>query len=262
VRRTRLLLVRAWKPLVAAGALAAVLAAATVVLVSAPALAVDRILVNGRTRLPAGEIESRLGSLHGRNIFRVDLEESRARVLESSWVAQASMRRVLPSTIEVTVVERVPVALARLAQQLFLMDAEGVMLDELGPRYREFDLPVVDGLAAGVVAGGPRVDADRVRLAAGFLTALEVRPDLRDRISQINVANARDVIVLLEDDAALLHLGVERFSERLQFYLEMSPTLGNEFQDIEYVDLRFDGRLVVRSRTAETPALATASRRK
>ena len=258
-RRTRMFVARLWKPAAAVGLALAVVAGCGGLLLTAPALAVDRVVVVGHSRLSTSEVEARLDGLRGLNIFRVNLGAFRARVMESPWIADASIRRVLPSTVEVRVAERVPVMLARFGQVVYLMDGSGVLIDEFGPRYRDVALPIVDGLAAPAVKGGPRVDRDRAALASRFLASLEARPDIRDRVSQVNVSNARDVVVLLDDDAALLHLGVDRFVDRLAFYLEMSPTLGDEFRDIDYVDLRFDGRLVVRSRTE--PASTIASRR-
>jgi hypothetical protein len=47
----------------------------------------------------------------------------------------------------------------------------------------------------------------------------------------------------------LLHLGEERFAERIQAYLELAPTLRERVPEIDYVDLRFEERLYVRPAT-------------
>jgi cell division protein FtsQ len=262
-RRATLLIGRMGK--VAAGVSLAVAAVAAVAgaLLTAPSLAVDRIDVGGHARLSAADVEALLDGLRGRNIFRVDLEAFRARVMTSPWVDSATLWRVLPSTIEVRVVERQPMVLARLGHLLYLMDDQGVIIDEFGPGYAAFDLPIADGLGSPAGRGGPRVDMARVRLAGQFLAALDARPDLRQRVSQLNVSNARDVVVLLEDDAALLHLGDTDFAERLEFYLELLPTLGDQFRDIDYVDLRFGRQVVVKDRGQPAAApVAKAGRRR
>ena len=64
-------------------------------------------------------------------------------------------------------------------------------------------------------------------------------------VSQVDVSNAHDVVVLLEGDPAQLHLGDERFVERLQSYLEVASALRERVADIDYVDLRFDERVYV-----------------
>ena len=58
--------------------------------------------------------------------------------------------------------------------------------------------------------------------------------------------DGHDAVVLLQHDTALLHLGEDRFLERLQSYVELAPTLRQRVPNIDYVDLRFDERLYVR----------------
>ena len=82
-----------------------------------------------------------------------------------------------------------------------------------------------------------------------MIAAFESHPGLRDRLSQIDVTTPRDAVVLLDDDPALLHLGDTRFVERVQGYLELAPTLRERLGAIDSVDLRFDERVYVRSRT-------------
>ncbi len=261
-RRTGLVLSRLWKPAAAAVLALAVVAGAGGVLFTTSALTIDRMAVRGHSRLSAADVEALVAGLRGAHILRVDLEEFRSRLVASSWIESAALRRVLPTTIEVRVVERVPALLARLGRQLYLMDGRGAIIDEFGPAYRDLDLPMVDGLVSSSAHGAVDVDGDRLRLTRRLLDALDARPDLGARVSQVNVANPRNAIVLLEDDAAYLHLGEEQFAERLQFYLEMVPTLGDQFRAIDYVDLRFDGRLFVRASHPPAPPVAKAGRRK
>jgi cell division protein FtsQ len=213
-------------------------------------LAIDRIVVLGNTRVSSGEVEAVLNALRGENLLLANLDAYRSRIVDSPWVAGVTLRRVLPSTVEVRVVERVPMALARIGQQLYLVDPGGVIIDEYGPQYAEFDLPVVDGLVSTAAAGAPLLDERRARFTAHVLDTLAVRPDLRARVSQLDVADTHDVVVLLKDDPAFLHLGEAQFVERIARYLELAPTLREKLADLDYVDLRFDERIYVRSRKA------------
>src|SRR5690606_4988886 len=122
------------------------------------------IVVRGSERVPAGDLEALVDDLRGQNILRVDFETYRRRLLESPWVARVTFARVLPATIEIQVVEREPMAAARLGRQLYLVDYEGVIVAEAGGAHDVFDLPIVDGLMESPAASGPAVDPDRVRL--------------------------------------------------------------------------------------------------
>jgi cell division septal protein FtsQ len=206
-------------------------------------LAVSHLVVRGNERLSTGEVQTLLDGLSGQNILRVDFADYRRRLMDSPWVADAMMWRVLPSTVGVQIVERVPMAVARLGQQLFLVDEHGVIIDEFGPQYREFDLPLVDGLVRSPSGNGQAAtNAAGVALTGRFLEALRPQPALRHRVSQIDVSDPHDVVALLSDSPTLLHLGESRFVERITTYLELAPTLGQQFKDVDSVDLRFDER--------------------
>ncbi len=209
---------------------------------------VRTITVRGNAYLSLGEVDALVSGLRDQRIFEVDLEEYRRRLMDSPWVADVMVRRVLPSTIDLRIVERVPLAIARLGQQLYLVDRSGVIIDEFGPQYRTFDLPIVDGLVTPPSNGTPLVDAARVALLVSFLSALDARPDLRERLSQIDLRATHDLVVMFDEDTAWLHLGDARFVERLVAYLELAPTLRERFAAIDYVDLRFGDRVFVRSK--------------
>lgn len=219
---------------------------ATALVLHASGLQVRRIEVHGNVRLSSGDVQALVDGLRGANILTADLSGYRKRLLESPWVADAGLRRVLPSTIEVFVSERRPMGLCRIGSALYLVDPHGTLIDEFGPQYSEFDLPIIDGLERTPNAGQPVVDEARAELASRLIDALSPHKALAQRVSQIDVSDSHDAVVLLQDDPALLHLGEDKFVERLQSYVELAPALKQRVPEIDYVDLRFDERVYVR----------------
>lgn len=231
---------------------------ATALVMHAEALRVQRIVVDGNVRLSSGEVQALVEGLRGTSILGADLQAYRARLLESPWVADVALRRVLPSTIEVFVSERVPVGLSRISQRLYLIDRSGTIIDEFGPRYAQFDLPIIDGAVRPRTSADPVVDERRVALAVRVIDDLASDAELAGRLSQIDVSDARNAVVLLDGDPALLHLGDERFAERLRGYLDTVEALRRSVPEIDYADLRFGDRIVVSP--AGSSALRTAPR--
>jgi cell division protein FtsQ len=213
---------------------------------SAEALHVTRITVAGNVRLSKGEVTALLDGARGQSMVTVDLEAWRRKLMSSPWVATVAMRRVLPGTIAVRISEREPMGIGRIGDRLYLIDQAGTIIDEYGPNYAEFDLPIIDGLASSPRDGAPLIDESRAALAARMLAALQARPDLARRVSQVDVSDPRDGVVVLKGDAALLRLGDDDFVERLQAYLDLAPALRDQVENIDYVDLRFDERVYVR----------------
>jgi cell division protein FtsQ len=189
----------------------------TALLLGAPALQVSRISMRGNERLSSGEVLALVDGLRGTNILTVDLAEWQERLLASPWVEEAHLRRLLPSRIDIAVRERRPIGVGRIGGALYLVDANGVVIDEYGPNYADLDLPMIDGLAAVPGDGASAVDDD-----------------------------AHDAVVILENDTVMLRLGESNFVERIQEYLDLEPTLRERVAEIDYVDLRFDERVYVR----------------
>jgi cell division protein FtsQ len=184
----------------------------------------------------------------------LNLEEWRRRILDSPWVEDVAIRRVLPGTVDVAISERQPVGIGRIGDALYLLDQRGKIIDEFGPDHAEFDFPIIDGLASTEAreAGGLVVDTGRAALAMRLLAALDARPDLASRVSQIDVSDLRDAVVLLKGDTALVRVGDGQFVERLQSYLDLAPALRREVPRIDYVDLRFGERVYVRPQAKGT----------
>ena len=211
---------------------------------------VDQIHVRGNHRLSSGEVLAMLENLRGRSVLTVDLAEWRRALMSSPWVADASIRRTLPSTVDVVILERAPLGIGRINGTLFLVDERGAVIDEYGPNYADLDLPIIDGLSA---TGEGHTDLYRAVLVRRLLDALRVR-NMASDISQIDVSDSRNAVVLLEGDPTLIRLGNERFVERLQSYRELAPALREQVPAIDYVDLRFDERVYVRpARERRTP---------
>jgi cell division protein FtsQ len=214
--------------------------------VTAEALTVTRITVDGNSRLSKGEVVALLDGIRGTNMLTLDIEAWRQKLLASPWVADAAIRRVLPGTVNVAISERQPLGIGRITDDLYLIDDRGGIIDQFGPNYAEFDLPVIDGLAAAPRDNGPLIDEARAALAARVLAALQTRPSLARRVSEIDVSDVNDAVLILKGDTALVRVGSEQFAERLQSYLDLAPTLRERVAAIDYVDLRFDERVYVR----------------
>jgi cell division protein FtsQ len=223
---------------------------------SADALTVTRITVSGNARLSRGEVLSLLDGLSGRNMLLVSLDEWRQKVLTSPWVEDAALRRVLPGTVDVVIAERKPMGIGRMDSSLYLLDQQGGIIDEFGPNHAEFDLPLIDGLAIAQRSSDDDlvVDQGRAALAARVLLSLQGRPELARRVSQIDVTDVRDAVIILKNDTALIRIGDDQFAERLQSYLDLVTVLREKVPLIDYVDLRFDERVYVRPQAGSLKA--------
>ncbi|MBK5255905.1 MAG: FtsQ-type POTRA domain-containing protein [Vicinamibacteria bacterium] len=193
------------------------------------------IEVKGNNFLSEGEVREMLGPAMGSNLISADLEGLRSNLAASPWVGGAVVRRKLPDTLLVDVTERFPIALAE-AEQLYVMDASGELIDLLGPRTASFDLPVIRGLA------GVSVDVrrDRARRASSLLEDLG---DLSSEVSEISVDRSGDLLVVLRGDGSVLKLAEPPYRKRVLSFLALRQKLRERCPDAEYFDLRFKDRI-------------------
>jgi cell division protein FtsQ len=220
------------------------------VLARARVLQIDRLVVTGNRQVPAASVLEAVDGLRGQNLILTDLDVWRERLLRSPWLRDAALRRSLPSTVEIAVQERTPTMLVRIEGRLFLADEQGIVIDEYGPAYSSFDLPIVDGIRLAQPGPGASLDPARTRLAVRAIAALRGAPDLMQRLSQVDVTDAHNARVRLAGDTAVLHLGEDQFQQRLESYLQLAETLRASVADIEYVDLRFGDRVFVKPMSA------------
>ena len=108
------------------------------------------IAVSGLTEVSRAEMLPVFGEDIGRNIFYVPLSERRRQLEQLPWVERATVMRLLPDQIRVSVVERQPVAFVRLGPQIGLVDANGVLLTMPAAlmAQRHYSFPVVTGFDA------------------------------------------------------------------------------------------------------------------
>ena len=222
-----------------------------------PALRISHVAVQGLRHLSAGEVRSRVRTLEGANIVRADLEAARRRLLGSPWVADATLRRQLPATIEIAIEERQPVALARFARGgLQLIAEDGMVLGPVGAAQAGLDLPIADGLTPvpGRSLSGPgagvgipaRVDPERAALIGRLVESLRQEDGLLALVSEVDVRDVEDAVVLLGDEPARVHLGHEDFARRVRAYRDLAPTVLQHVDAIDSADVRYDGRVFVR----------------
>jgi cell division protein FtsQ len=183
----------------------------------------------------------------GRNIFHVPLNVRRAELEELPWVEHATVMRLLPNQLRVAVIERVPVAFVRAANQIGLVDKQGVLLD-MPPAMmaaKRYSFPVVTGVSAQQNA---EERASRMRLYADFMSALSSTGDPAvSQLSEVDLSDPEDVRVLLPSAGSdlLVHFGSEDFAARWQRLEEKLPGWRQQYPRLAGVDLRYQRQTVL-----------------
>jgi hypothetical protein len=117
-----------------------------------------------------------------------------------------------------------------------MIDRDGVWLERLAAR-EDADLPLL--LDSASFNDGYQ---EKLGLAWKCLDALT--PDERVEVEALDLSEPGSVSMYLAGQTTRLILGGERFSERLSFIRSYKETMEVENGPLEYVDLRFDDRII------------------
>ena len=210
-------------------------------------LGIERITITGLAQLTEREVLEIAGISPKVSLPFVSAAEIRTRLEKTPLVAGAVVRKLFPNELAVTLVERQPYALWQRDGQLFVIAADGTVIDTMRDA-RFASLPLVVGDSANVKAASYRALLE----AAGPL-ASEVRAGMlvSGRRWTLKMQNGLDVR-LPEEGAAEAVRRLVRL-EREERILD---------KDVLAVDLRMPDRVVVRLTEDAAAAFAEAAKKK
>ena len=109
-------------------------------------LSLKDVRFEGCQHVTPQELMKLAGVKKGMNIFDLNLEKVAQRLKGNPWVKEVKIKRVFPHRLQISIKERIPVALAY-HKRLLLVDNEGVLFKEV-ERDDDIDMPVITGLSS------------------------------------------------------------------------------------------------------------------
>ncbi|NIM01811.1 MAG: FtsQ-type POTRA domain-containing protein [Acidobacteria bacterium] len=211
-------------------------------LLGGPEFAIDTFRIERVERASVSRIQAQLKRRYaGRNIFSVNLYEIERVAALDPWVRSATVKRVLPGTIRVRVVERRPLAVALVEGVAHLVDREGYVIGLTGSGAD--NLPVISGLdrleredLIGALRRGVRM-VERLNARA---------PRFAERLAELNVSRPAQVAVRTLGGGPRLLLDPERIERNVDRWLDLRRAISNRTGALDYVDLRWSQRIVVK----------------
>jgi cell division protein FtsQ len=187
---------------------------------------------------------------HDRNhsVLRIPLDSRRAELEQLPWVESAAVQRILPNRIRVELTERTPIAFLRNGNELFLVDSHGVILDR--PEGEDLHFPIVTGLPDSM----PREEREkRIQTYQEFLRDADlVRSESSDRVSEVDLSNAKDLRVVMtglasatDTQAVTIHFGAGDFTGKYRMLVENFAQWQANAGRVQSIDLQYSRQVVV-----------------
>ena len=222
----------------------------------------ENIQAAGLSQVSRADILPIFGEDIGKNIFFIHLSERRRQLEQIPWIQKATVMRILPDQIRVSVIERTPIAFVREGQQIALVDADGVVLNMSaeGMTQHHYSFPVVTGIDPRDPVASRRA---RMSVYQRLISDLDSNGQhLSQQISEIDLTDPEDARVLMPEQGAdiLAHFGDEQFLTRYQRYKAHIAEWRPQYPRLASVDLRYDSQVVLQmaSGSGAAPAAVNA----
>jgi cell division protein FtsQ len=206
--------------------------------------AVKAIEIVGATHTPRAAIDAVTNQYIGTNLFRIDIARLQADLRRLGWVKRIEAEKKLPDTLRIRIVEREAVALAVAGGRMTYVDEDGIAFAELSPSVGDIDLPIITN-AAG---------AELARCVA-LVRELRARdPQIYSRISEVKPVAPNGFALFDRELGAFVYAEEGDLSAKWRDLYAIAHAEHLGVREIEYADLRFAGRIVVKPIRAATLA--------
>lgn len=196
-------------------------------------LRIEEFSISGRRYTRESDIVAAVGAYYGDPILAIDPTDAKLRIEGLPWVERAEVERILPKTISVNVIERIPMAIWQSNDLHQVIDTRGEVIIDQSPS--DFlDLPVVSGDGAASAA-------------AELVSVLNIVPSIRQYVVAAERRGDRrwDLFLTL---GIKVQLPGENADLALRRLSDAEGRFGLFNRDIVNIDLRVPDRMIVRKR--------------
>ena len=185
------------------------------------------------------------------SLIHLNLQELSSRLTQHPWVENARVQRDWArKALVIEVKERVPQALI-LFEELYLVDQHGEVFKKAGAQER-MDFPVLTGLSHKEVTQKDPQAIGLIRQSLDLLEHMRQRKVFSSQqISEIHLSKQAGLTIFTTEGAIPIRLGTEAFVEKLNRLEKILPDLVPKAKDIEYVDLNYPTKAVVKMKVKE-----------
>jgi cell division protein FtsQ len=205
--------------------------------------AVRAIEIDGAVHTSRAALDQITARYLGLNLFQMDIARVQHDLRGLGWVRSIDIEKKLPDTLRIKIQERRPVALVREGVRLRYVDAEGNAFADLSPSVGDEELPVITDAAGAELA--------RTVVMLGALRRKD--PALYSRVSEVWPIAPHGFALYDRQLGAVVYANAGDIAEK---WRNLYAVLRAENDPkIEYADLRFADRLIVK--TTDVPSAAS-----
>lgn len=195
---------------------------------------IKTVRIYGLNHIEHQEVQALLLPLVKNGFFSVNVEHIRDSLLQFAWVSDIFVRRAWPDQIEITVLEKNPIARWN----------GDILLSQAGELFKPKQLSNPDQLP---IFHGP--DGQHVFMLDYFSKINRLLTPLHAKISYLELTPYLTWKVKL-DNGISLKVGHRDILTRLDHFVKVYPRIvGERAKDVDYIDLRYPNGMAIRWKT-------------
>ena len=206
------------------------------ILVYSPIFVLRHVQVDGAVYLKKEELVRISGIYMGEPLFQLETDQVTKRLLQDLRIEEALVRRQLPSTLEITIKERMPVATVACEYGYLDIDRQGKVIDSYRT-LKNMPIPMIMGVQVRDLYIGDDVTDEMVKKILSFLQQLDDAS--LNQLSEIAITGP-DYLVAYTTNSVQIRLGkLERMEEKARLTQDFLKDLATNPYQVEYVDFNY-----------------------
>jgi cell division protein FtsQ len=197
----------------------------------------------GNKRISNEALNTWIGTIVGRNIFQLNLDEISQRLTEHPWVQSASVGRVFPQAIYIELKERTPFAKIQL-ENIYVMDNYGVLLGtEVDSQNK---LPTITGIKIKNAKLGENIVDKEIIDGLKMMHSLNQLSMFEEKnIENVHISSRSRMIFSTHNQDTKIHIRPEIAQESFKNLVLALDAIQKNGQDLSYIDLSFKNKIIL-----------------
>ena len=208
---------------------------------------VKEVNIYGATFFDQSIIEEKSNYMMSNNIFNSDLKNYKNEILNFDHIIDCKISRKFPTTIDITIYEREPIALIN-SDELIILDSEGVCLPV---EYCDLSLPILTNFKSNPELY-PRGSTTTSTNVLNSVELIRFTKDnysmIYDEISEFVFNENSEYEIILKNGKTRIILGSKNLQDKIKYLSSFQETLKEEknIKDFKYIDLRYSKQIIVK----------------
>lgn len=177
----------------------------------------------------------------GENLLQLQTDEIKETLLKDLRIEQVTVRRTLPSGLDIEVVERIPVAVVKCDYGYLDIGKDGTVLDA-HRTLRDMPVPLITGIELADMFVGDKVADKNLSDALSYLDLLD--DFSRQHLSEVGISNP-EYVTAYTNGAVQIRIGkLDNLNEKADITNSFILELQTAKYPIEYIDMQYSSPFI------------------